>query len=143
MCVCVCVRAYKCAHMLNRFSHVRLFATPWTVFLQAPLSMRISRQEYWSRLPCPSPGDLANPGIEPQSPALASRFFTTSITQKAYIYIHTYTPYIYTLIYTYTHTYHSFQRFFNSPYRFHFPSDTIFFLLEGIPLTFLLMQIHC
>ena len=44
--------------------------TPWTVARQAPLSMGFSRQEYWSRLPFPSPGDLPNPGIEPQSPAL-------------------------------------------------------------------------
>ena len=50
---------------------------------QAPLSMEFSRQEYWSELPCPSPGDLPNPGIEPpslRSPALAGGFFTTSTT---------------------------------------------------------------
>ena len=52
---------------LNR---VRLFATPWTVARQAPLSMGFSRQEYWSGLPFPYPGDLPNPGIEPGSPAL-------------------------------------------------------------------------
>ena len=45
-------------------------ATPWTVAHQAPLSMGFSRQEYWSGLPFPSPGDLPNPGIEPGSPAL-------------------------------------------------------------------------
>ena len=45
-------------------------ATPWTVALQAPLSMGFFRQEYWSGLPCPSPGNLPNPGIEPVSPAL-------------------------------------------------------------------------
>ena len=53
--------------------------TPWTVAHQAPLSMGFSRQEYWSGLPCPPPGDLPNPGIEPaslMSPALAGRFFT-------------------------------------------------------------------
>ena len=44
-------------------------ATPWTVARQAPLSMGFSRQEYWSGLPFPSPGDLPNPGIEPVSPA--------------------------------------------------------------------------
>ena len=49
---------------------VRLFGTPWTVAYQAPLSMEFSRQEYWSGLPFPSPGDLPNPGIEPGSPAL-------------------------------------------------------------------------
>ena len=46
-------------------SCVQLFATPWTVAHQAPLSMRFSRQEYWSRLPCPPPGGLPNPGIKP------------------------------------------------------------------------------
>ena len=43
-------------------------ATPWTVACQAPLSMRFSRQDYWSGLPCPSPGDLPDPGIKPGSP---------------------------------------------------------------------------
>ena len=52
------------------FSRVRLFATPWTAARQAPLSMGLSRQEYWSGLPCPPPGDLPNPGIESRSPAL-------------------------------------------------------------------------
>ena len=51
-------------------SRVWLFATPWTVAYQAPLSMVFSRQEYWSGLPFPSPRDLPNPGIEPWSPAL-------------------------------------------------------------------------
>ena len=53
--------------MLSRFSHVQLFATPWTVALQAPLSMGFSRQQYWSGLPCPFPRDLPNPGIELES----------------------------------------------------------------------------
>ena len=48
--------------LLNYFSRVQLFATLWTVTHQAPLSMGFSRQEYWSRLPCPSPGDLPDPG---------------------------------------------------------------------------------
>ena len=58
-------------------------ATPWTVACQAPLSMGFSRQEYWNGLPCPPPGDLPDPGIEPASHvslALAGRFFTTSAT---------------------------------------------------------------
>ena len=58
---------------------------PWTIACQAPLSMGFSRQEYWSWLPCPPPGDLPNPGTEPislMSPALAGRFFTTSTTWK-------------------------------------------------------------
>ena len=49
---------------------VRLFAIPWTVAYQAPQSVEFSRQESWSGLPFPSPGDLPNPGIEPRSPAL-------------------------------------------------------------------------
>ena len=55
---------------MKSLSRVRLFATPRTVARQAPLSMGFSRQEYWSGLPFPSPGDLPNPGIEPGSPAL-------------------------------------------------------------------------
>ena len=50
--------------------HVQLFVTPWTIANQAPLSMGFSRQEYWSGLPIPSPGDLPDPGIEPVSPTL-------------------------------------------------------------------------
>ena len=79
MCVCVCV----CVCVLSRFSHVQLSVTIWTVAHQAPLSMEFSRQEYWSGLPCPPPGDLPNPGIEPKSlmsPALAGGFFTTGTT---------------------------------------------------------------
>ena len=55
---------------MKSLSRVRLFATPWTVAYQAPPSMGFSRQEYWSGVPLPSPGDLPNPGIEPGSPAL-------------------------------------------------------------------------
>ena len=51
-------------------SHVQLFATPWTVACQVPPAMGLSRQECWSGLPFPSPGDLPGPGIEPGSPAL-------------------------------------------------------------------------
>ena len=51
-------------------SRVRLFATPWTVAHQAPPSMEFTRQEYWSGLPFPPPGDLPDPGIEPESPTL-------------------------------------------------------------------------
>ena len=54
--------------MLSQFSHVWLCATPWTAAFQAPLSMGFSRQEYWSGLPFPLPGDLPHPGIEPASP---------------------------------------------------------------------------
>ena len=55
---------------VKSFSPVQLFMTPWTVAYQAPLSMEFSRQEYWSGLPFPSPGDLPDPGIEPGFPAL-------------------------------------------------------------------------
>ena len=70
----------------SHFSRVQLFATQWTVACQAPLSIGFFRQEYWSGLPCPSPGDLLNPGTEPQSlmsPALAGGFFITSATWEA------------------------------------------------------------
>ena len=55
---------------VKSLSRVRLFATPWTVDYQASLSMEFSRQEYWSGLPFPSPGDLSDPGTEPGSLAL-------------------------------------------------------------------------
>ena len=57
-------------------------ATPWAVAFQAPLFMGFSRQEYWSGVPFPFPGDLPNPGIEPPSPALTGRFFTTEPSGK-------------------------------------------------------------
>ena len=56
--------------VLRCFSHVQLFSTPWTVAFQALMSMGFSRQEYWSELPFPSPGDLPHPGFEPGSRAL-------------------------------------------------------------------------
>ena len=55
---------------VKSLSRVRLFATPWTVAYEAPLSMEFSRQFYWSGYPFPSPGDLPNTGIKPRSPAL-------------------------------------------------------------------------
>ena len=86
-------QAWKCAlpvflkHLilcvLSCFSHVLLCAIPWAVAYQAPLSLGFSRQEYWSGLPRPPPGDLPDPGIEPvslMSPTLAGGFFTTCIT---------------------------------------------------------------
>ena len=54
---------------MKSLSHVQLFATLWTIAHQALLSMGFSRQDYWSGLPFPSPGDLPDPGIEPRSPA--------------------------------------------------------------------------
>ena len=97
VCVCVCASEYKyvkcvfisvCCAVLSRFSHVRLFATLRTVARQAPQSVGFSRQEYWSGLPWPPPGDLPDPGIEPMSlvpPALAGGFFSTSAAWGAHI----------------------------------------------------------
>ena len=71
--------------MLSCFSSVWLFAILWTVAHQPPLSIGFSRQEYWSGLPFPSPGDLSELEIElasPVSPALAGGFFTTEQTRK-------------------------------------------------------------
>ena len=79
--------------VLSHFSHVRLLATPWMAAHQAPLSIGFSRQEYRSGLPFPSPGNLPSPGIEPKSPALAGRFFTTSATWEAPSYYCTVTNY--------------------------------------------------
>ena len=74
-------------HECECISHsvVWLFVTPWTIAHQAPLSMELSRQEYWSRVPFPSPGDLPNPGIEPASPALQADSLPLSLflTRKA------------------------------------------------------------
>ena len=87
---------YVCACMLNHSSHVQLFVTLWTVASQASLSMGlwapVSRQEYWSKLPRPPPGDLP-PDLEIKlmslmSPSLPGGFFSTSTTWKAYIYIY-------------------------------------------------------
>ena len=87
MCVCVC--------MLSHFSHVQLFATPWSVAHQAPLSLGFFRQEYWSRFLCPPPRDLPNPGIE-----LASSVLQEPLRSHLCIYIDIH---IYTYIYIYIH----------------------------------------
>ena len=68
-----CVQSLSC---------VQLFATPWTTAHQAPLSVEFSRQEYYSRLPFATPGDLPDPGIKPAALALAGRFFTTEPAGK-------------------------------------------------------------
>ena len=77
VCVCVCVESLQsCVTRLQL----------WTIARQAPLPMGFSRQEYWGVLPCPPPGDLPNPGVEPTSlmvPALAGRFFTTGASCEA------------------------------------------------------------
>ena len=75
---------FKCTRAQS-FSHVRLFAPLWTVACQAPLSMGYPRQEYWSGLPFPPPGDLPDPGMEPMFPALAGGFFTTKPPGKPLI----------------------------------------------------------
>ena len=75
------------ACVLSHFSRVHLFATPWTIAHQAPLFMGFSRQEHWSGLSCPSPGNLPDPGIEPvslTSPALSGDLFTTSAIWEAF-----------------------------------------------------------
>ena len=64
-------------------SCVQLFATPWTTAYQAPPSMGFSRQEYWSGLPFPSPGDLPDPGIEPWSPAFQADTLTSEPPGKS------------------------------------------------------------
>ena len=66
MCVNVCV----CVCVCESLSSVQLFVTPWTVARQTPLSTEISRQEYWSGYPIPSPGDFPDLGMQPGSPAL-------------------------------------------------------------------------
>ena len=90
--------------LCESLSHVRLFATPQTIDHQASLSMGFSRQEYWSRLSCPLPAHLPNPGIEPMSlmsPELVGESFTTGATWEAHInYIYMYNICIYICIYT-------------------------------------------
>ena len=77
--ICVC----KCVCVLSRFSCFWLCVTLWTAAHQAPLSMGFSRQEFWSGLLFPSPGDLPDLWIEPGSPALSGRFFTVWATREA------------------------------------------------------------
>ena len=72
-----------CAQAL---SHVRLFVTPWTVARQAPLSMEFSQQEYWTGLPCLSPGDLPNLGIEPRSLALQADSLPSEPSGKLFLW---------------------------------------------------------
>ena len=84
-----CIFHFLCSvcAVLSHLSGVQFFATPWTVTYQAPLSIGLSRQEYWHELLCPPPGDLPGPGNEPRSlmsPALAGGFFTISTTWEAH-----------------------------------------------------------
>ena len=71
---------------MKLLSCVRLFATPWTVAYRAPPSMEFSRQEYWSGLPFPSPGDLPDSGIEPGSPTLQADALPSEPPGKPLIY---------------------------------------------------------
>jgi len=77
--------------LLSRFSHVQLFATPWTIAHQAPLSMGFSRQEYWSGSPCPPPGDLPDTGIKPRSLALQEDSLPSEPPGKSLVF-HKYFP---------------------------------------------------
>ena len=72
-------------YVLSHFSCVQLFATPWTVARQIFLSMGFSRQEYWSELPFPSPGDLSDPEIGPGSPALQADSLPTELQGKHHV----------------------------------------------------------
>ena len=72
---------------VKSLSRVQLLATPWTVVYQAPLSMGFSRQQSWSGLPFPSPGDLPNPGIEPTSPALQTDALPSEPPRKSSLVI--------------------------------------------------------
>ena len=88
-CCCLLVSKQDHPSCALLFSHVWFFMTPWTVAHHARLSMKFSRQEYWSGLPFPPSGNLLNPGIEPTSlvsPALAGRFFTIEPPGKPSIY---------------------------------------------------------
>ena len=69
---------------MKSLSRVQLFVTPWTVAYWIPLSMGFSRQEYWSGLPFPSPGDLPDPGLEPRSPTLQADALTSEPPGKHY-----------------------------------------------------------
>ena len=78
--------AFSCVYVL---SYVQFFATLWTVACQTPLSMRFPRQEYWSGLPFPTPGDLLDSGIKPAfsvSPVSAGRFFTTKLPENLHAF---------------------------------------------------------
>ena len=85
--------SYIFIYVLSHFSCVQLFATPWTIARQASLSVGFPRQEYWSELPFPPPGDLPDPGICLVSlsfPELADGFFTTSATwEVSYLFVMT------------------------------------------------------
>ena len=84
----------KCSEVKS-LSCVRLFVTPWTVAYQAPPSRGFSRQESWSGLPFPSPGDLPNPGMEPGSPTLQADALSSEPPGKLTVYRRTTSIYVY------------------------------------------------
>ena len=84
-----------CAWVQSHVNHIWLFATMWTAVCQAPLPMEFPRQAYWSSLPCPSPGDLPDPGFKP---TWAGGFFTTSATWEDWV---TLTPLLSSLFFFY------------------------------------------
>ena len=86
MCQCVCVCVCVCAQSL---SCIQLFVTPWTVAHQAPLSMGLSWQEYWSGMPLPPPGDPCDPGIKPAScgTCIAGGWFATAPPGKPLVMV--------------------------------------------------------
>ena len=86
--LCLCCLKYAVFMCVWSMSHVWLFETPWTVALQAPLSMGFSRQEYWSGSPFPSPRDLPNPGIEPRFSTLQADSLLVGATREAPCRIH-------------------------------------------------------
>ena len=94
---------------VKSLSRVRLFATPWTVAYQAPLSMGFSKQECWSGLPFPSPGDLPDPGIEPRSPALQAGALPSELpgkpqTSHSHLFCPFYGKFTFTFYYAYWYT---------------------------------------
>ena len=80
------VHTYFRECVVQSLSRVQLFATPWTIAHQAPLSMGFPRQEYWSGLPFSLPRALPDPGIEAETPALAGGFFTTAPPGKPSVF---------------------------------------------------------
>ena len=112
-----------CTCMLNCFSHIRLFITLWTLACQAPLPMEFSRQEYWSWLPCPPPGDLPNPRTELRSPALYADSLPSEPPRKP-------NPKIY-----FTHNIHNLVRFnmYTLIYHNHNQGNKLTSLSQDIP----------
>ena len=127
MYICICLYIYICIHsIINIYKYVYLLyvsmclvtqscltvLTPWTVAHQASLSRGFFRQEHWSELPCPPPGILPNPGIEPRSQALQVDSLPSEPPGRPYISIsnlYLYHLYLYLSIYSYTRSFSSYQ----------------------------------